>query len=123
MIGFRHFLMFYRRAVLPWRLCRALSALALLSVLTTQIGAAPPAAAQNVTFQTFRCGDGTEFVAAFFKGTRAAYVQLDGKKMTLPRRLLSISGTRYSAGGVTLRIKANAATLSRGGRSTDCSEV
>jgi membrane-bound inhibitor of C-type lysozyme len=88
-----------------------------------QIGAARPAVAQNVTFQTFRCDDGTEFVAAFFKGTSSASVQLDGKKMTLPHRLLSLSGTRYSGGGVTLRIKANTATLSRGGRSTDCSTV
>jgi membrane-bound inhibitor of C-type lysozyme len=81
---------------------------------------AAPAAAQ--TFLTLRCVDGTELVAAFFQGTRSAYVQLDGKAMTLlPRRLFSLSGTRYASGGITLRIKGTAATLSRGRQSTECS--
>jgi membrane-bound inhibitor of C-type lysozyme len=78
------------------------------------------------TFLTFHCADGTEFVTAFYRGRRSAYVQLDGKAMTLPPRI-SLSGARYSAGDITLRIKGNSATLtrgrhlSRGRRSTDCS--
>jgi membrane-bound inhibitor of C-type lysozyme len=86
-------------------------------------GGAASAAPQ--TFLTFHCGDGTEFVATLYQGTRA-YVQLDGKAMTLPRRL-SLSGTRYSSGDITLRVKGNSATLtrgrylSRGRRSTECS--
>lgn len=93
----------------------------LLSTLVLQAGAVGPARAQNtVTFQTFHCGDGTQFVAAFFTGDSRAHVQLDGKAMTLRHRL-SLSGTRYSAGGVTLRIKQNTATLSRGQQSTECS--
>jgi membrane-bound inhibitor of C-type lysozyme len=86
-------------------------------------GGVTSAAAQ--TLLTFHCGDGTEFVAALYPSTRA-YVQLDGKAMTLSRRI-SLSGTRYSAGDITLRIKENSATLtrgrylSRGRRSTECS--
>jgi membrane-bound inhibitor of C-type lysozyme len=86
-------------------------------------GGVTSAAAQ--TFLTFHCGDGTEFVAALYQGSRA-YVQLDGKSMNLPRRI-SLSGARYSAGDITLRIKGNSATLTRGGylsrgrRSTECS--
>ena len=85
-------------------------------------GGVTAAAAQ--TLLTFHCGDGTEFGAALYQGS--AYVQLDGKAMTLPRRL-SLSGTRYSAGDITLRVKGNSATLtrgrylSRGRRSTECS--
>jgi membrane-bound inhibitor of C-type lysozyme len=79
------------------------------------------AVAQNIlTFRTFHCRDGTEFVAAFYEGANSVNVQLDGKAMTLRRRL-SLSGTRYSAGGVTLRIKAKATTLTRGRQATDCS--
>ena len=90
----------------------------LLSTLTAGVGGVAPAFAQ--TFLTFHCGDGTQFLAAFREGTRSAYVQLDGKAMTLPRRL-SLSGARYSAGSTTLRIKQNTAALSRGRQSTECS--
>jgi len=90
----------------------------LVSTLVAGVGGVAPAFAQ--TFLTFHCGDGTQFVAAFREGTRSAYVQLDGKAMTLPRRL-SLSGTRYSAGSTTLRVKQNTATLSRGRQSTECS--
>ena len=90
----------------------------LLWTLAAGVGGATPAFAQ--TFLTFHCGDGTQFVAAFREGTRSAYVQLDGKAITLPRRL-SLSGTRYSAGSTTLRIKQNTTTLSRGRQSTECS--
>lgn len=101
------------------RACHA--CVVLLAILVLQAGAVGPAGAQNtVTFRTFRCGDGTQFVAAFFKGDSRAHVQLDGKAMTLLHRL-SLSGTRYSAGTVTLRIKQNTATLSRGRQSTECS--
>jgi membrane-bound inhibitor of C-type lysozyme len=87
-------------------------------MLIAPVGDATPAAAQ--TFLTFHCGDGTEFVTAFYQGTRSAYVKLDGKAVTLPRRI-SLSGARYSSGGITLRIKESAATLSRGRQSTECS--
>src|SRR5215469_6471625 len=98
-----------------------LLALVLLLALAAQALGVAGAVAQNIlTFRTFHCGDGTEFVAAFYKGTNSAHVQLDGKAMTLRRRL-SLSGTRYSASGVTLRIKASRTTLTRGRQTTDCS--
>jgi membrane-bound inhibitor of C-type lysozyme len=90
----------------------------LLSMLAAPVGGVAPAFAQ--TFLTFRCADGTEFVAVLRQGTRNAYVQLDGKAITLPRRL-SLSGARYSAGRTALRIRQNSATLSRGRQSTECS--
>ena len=76
-----------------------------------------PAAAQ--TFSTYRCGDGSEFIAAFYEGDSRAHLQLDGKAVTLPKRM-SLSGSRYAKGGITLRITKTAATLTRGKRSTEC---
>jgi membrane-bound inhibitor of C-type lysozyme len=76
--------------------------------------------AAPLTFLAFHCDDGTEFVASFYEAGRRAQVQLDGKALTLPRRL-ALFGPRYSAGGITLRMKGTAATLSRGRRSTECS--
>jgi membrane-bound inhibitor of C-type lysozyme len=76
-----------------------------------------PAVAQ--TFLTYSCLDGSEFVAAFLAGDRSAHLHLDGKAMTLPRRL-SLSGTRYAKGDVTLRIAKSVTTLTRGKRSTEC---
>ena len=93
--------------------------LMLLALVAGLIGGAEPAHAQ--TFTTYHCRDGTEFVAAFYQGTRSAYLKLDGHTMTLPRRI-SASGARYSTGGIALRIKGKAATLTRGWRqSTECS--
>jgi membrane-bound inhibitor of C-type lysozyme len=71
------------------------------------------------TFLTYSCLDGSEFVAAFLAGDRSAYLHLDGKAMTLSRRL-SLSGTRYTKGDVTLRITKSVTTLTRGKRSTEC---
>ena len=88
----------------------------LLGLLLTDCAAQ----AAPLTFLTFHCGDGTEFVATFYEAGRRAQVQLDGKALTLPRRL-ALFGPRYSAGGIALQMKGTAATLSRGRRSTECS--
>jgi membrane-bound inhibitor of C-type lysozyme len=71
------------------------------------------------TFLTYSCLDGSEFVVAFFSGDRSAHLQLDGKAMSLSRRL-SLSGTRYVKGDITLKIAKSVATLTRGRQSTEC---
>jgi membrane-bound inhibitor of C-type lysozyme len=76
-----------------------------------------PAGAQ--TFFTYRCVDGSEFIAAFYEGDSRAHLQLDGKVTTLPKRI-SMSGSRYAKGGITLRITKTATTLKRGRQSTEC---
>ncbi|MGY4478853.1 MliC family protein [Bradyrhizobium sp. USDA 3364] len=60
------------------------------------------ASAQSA-FRNYHCADGTQFVAAFFNGDTRAHLQLDGKAVTLTKRL-SLTGTRYRGGGVTLEI-------------------
>ena len=49
--------------------------------------AAAPASAQNTTWQNYRCADGTEFVVGFFGYDKRAHMQVDGKAMTLEKRV------------------------------------
>ena len=79
-----------------------------------------PAFAQNLF--GYRCRDGSRFAVAFYSGVRVAYLRLDGKAMTLPRRI-SAAGARYSRNGVTLRVRGRAATLTRGRQSTECTRL
>ncbi len=76
-----------------------------------------PASAQ--TFSTYQCRDGSQFVLALYEGDRAAHLQLDGKALALPKRV-SVRGSRYSKGDISLRITKAATTLKRGKRTTEC---
>ena len=73
----------------------------------------PPAAAQKTIFQTYRCGDGTEFIVGFFQYDKRAHMQVDGKSVTLQKRI-ALSGARYSGAGVTLTVKKSGTTLKVG---------
>jgi membrane-bound inhibitor of C-type lysozyme len=55
------------------------------------------------TFQRYRCADGTQFIVGFFEYDSRAHLQIDGVAVTLAKRL-TLSGSRYSGGGVTLKI-------------------
>ena len=63
---------------------------------------ASPALAQT-TFQNYRCADGSQFIVGFFQYDKRAHLQIDGKAVTLSKRL-ALSGSRYSGRGVTLTI-------------------
>jgi hypothetical protein len=71
------------------------------------------------TFRTYRCYDGSQFVLAFFEGDKRAHLQLDGRTITLPKRM-SLSGSRYAKGDISLRIIDTDITLKRGKQSTVC---
>ena len=62
-----------------------------------------PTSAQTTTFRTYHCTDGTEFIVGFYPYDSRAYVQIDGGAVMLPKRL-AVSGTRYSAAGITLKV-------------------
>jgi membrane-bound inhibitor of C-type lysozyme len=80
------------------------------------------ASAQS-TFQNYRCADGTQFVVGFFQYDSRAHLQIDGKAVTLLKRL-TLSGSRYSGGGVTLRVtKAGLATLKHARRPPTACEL
>ena len=76
-----------------------------------------PVSAQ--TFRTYNCYDGSQFILAFFEGDKRAHLQLDGKAVTLPKRI-SLSGSRYAKGDISLRITKTGITLKRGKQSTEC---
>lgn len=69
-----------------------------------------PSSAQ--TFLQYRCDDGAQLSVMFQDKQRRAFMQLDGKSLTLPQRLAA-SGGRYAKGGVTFWIKGDAAQLKR----------
>ena len=81
--------------------------------------ATAPANAQS--FHTYHCADRSQFVLAFYPYDPRAFVQIDGRSITLPKRL-ALSGTRYSSADVTLKMtKTGATTLRhRGQRETSC---
>jgi membrane-bound inhibitor of C-type lysozyme len=79
------------------------------ALLLATVAGSSTAPAQT-TFQTYRCADGTEFIVGFFQYDKRAHMQVDGKAVTLMKRL-ALSGSRYSGGGVTLRTTKSGATL------------
>ncbi|MGY2907283.1 MliC family protein [Bradyrhizobium sp. URHC0002] len=88
------------------------------------VAAAPSAALAQSTFRNYRCADGAQFIVGFFQYDSRAHLQLDGKALTLPKRV-ALSGSRYQAKGVTLRItKAGVATLKHAKRPvTTCEQT
>ena len=71
----------------------------------------PSAAFAQSSFRNYRCADGAQFIVGFFQYDSRAHLQLDGKAVTLAKRL-ALSGSRYTGSGVTLKItKAGLATL------------
>jgi membrane-bound inhibitor of C-type lysozyme len=73
---------------------------------------AVPAAADNIAL--YQCADGSQFALAFYEADTHAHIQLNGKAISLPKRL-ALSGARYSASGVTLRIGKDGTTLKHPG--------
>ena len=79
-----------------------------------------PALAQ--TFQSYRCADGSQFIVGFFEYDKRAHLQIDGRAVTLAKRL-SLSGSRYSGGGVTLNITKAGTTVKHGRRPATACEL
>lgn len=82
----------------------------------------PSAVSAQSSFRNYRCADGSQFVVGFFEYDKRAHLQLDGKALTLPKRV-ALTGSRYQAKGVTLRIsKAGIVTLKHARRKTTTCE-
>jgi len=79
-----------------------------------------PASAQ--TFQSYHCTDGTHFIAAFYPHDTQAYLQIDGVAVKLGKRL-ALSGSRYSGGGVTLKMSKAGVTVKHANRPTTACEL
>lgn len=75
------------------------------------VAVTPSRASAQTSFQNYRCADGTQFIVGFFQYDSRAHLQLDGRAVTLAKRL-TLSGARYTGSGVTLKMtKAGATTL------------
>jgi membrane-bound inhibitor of C-type lysozyme len=75
----------------------------IFSLAVAGIVSGPPLAHAQTTFQSYHCADGTNFIVGFYPHDTRAHLQIDGRPVTLHRRL-TLSGTRYAGGGVTLKI-------------------
>jgi membrane-bound inhibitor of C-type lysozyme len=84
--------------------------------------AAGTATASAQTFQSYRCTDGTRFLAAFYQYDSRAFLQIDGGAVTLARSL-NWSGTRYSGDGITLTITKAGIAVKHARRPTTACEV
>jgi len=82
---------------------------------------ASPVLAQT-TFQTYRCADGSQFIVGFFQYDKRAHMQIDGKAVTLGKRM-ALSGSRYSGGGVTLTISKAGTRLRHARRPVTACEI
>ena len=93
------------------------------ALLVAAVAASSSAALAQTTFKNYRCADGTQFIVGYFQYDSRAHLQLDGKAVTLAKRL-SLSGSRYSGSGVTLRLtKAGATTLKHAKRPVTACEL
>ena len=93
---------------------------AALFVAGVAIGSSP-ASAQ--TFQNYRCADGTQFIVGFFEYDKRAHIQIDGRAVTLGKRL-ALSGAHYAGGGgVTLKITKAGTTIKHARRPATACEL
>jgi membrane-bound inhibitor of C-type lysozyme len=92
------------------------------ALLLAMIGSTP-ALAQS-SFKSYRCADGTQFVAGFFEYDSRAHLQLGGRPVTLAKGL-ALSGSRYTGRGITLKItKTGLTTLKQAKRAvTACEQI
>jgi hypothetical protein len=74
------------------------------------------------TFENYHCADGTRFILGFFKYDSRAHLQIDGRAVTLTRRL-ALSSSRYSGGGVTLVITKAGITVRHAKRPATACEL
>jgi membrane-bound inhibitor of C-type lysozyme len=72
--------------------------------------AALASSASAQTFNSYRCSDGTNFILAFYPSDKRAYLQIDGRAVTL-KKALAVSGRRYSGSGVRLVMTATGALI------------
>jgi membrane-bound inhibitor of C-type lysozyme len=80
---------------------------AALSLAVLAVTSAP---APALTFQSYRCADGSRFIVGFFAYDRRAFMQIDGRAVTLNRRF-ALSGSRYSGAGIALAMTGAGTTV------------
>jgi membrane-bound inhibitor of C-type lysozyme len=94
--------------------------LRLAALLTaTAVSVVPDAPTLAQSYVHYECEGDSSFELALFEGTKAAFLQLDGKSIRLPQSV-SVTGTRYRKDGITVWVKGERATLRRAGKRIEC---
>jgi hypothetical protein len=84
------------------------------------IAIASTTAAQAQTYHHYECTDGASFEVAFYPETKAAYLQIDGKSMVLPKRFSLIS-QRFKKDGYSFAMRAGGkAIMKHAGKTSQC---
>jgi hypothetical protein len=84
------------------------------------IAIASATAAQAQTYRHYECTDGASFEVAFYPETKAAYLQIDGKSMVLPKRFSLIS-QRFKKDGYSFAMRAGGkAIMKHAGKTSQC---
>lgn len=108
-------------------MCRAMRTTANIILIQVALGATLGAAlvtlavpAQAQTYYNYQCTDGSSFVVAFYPETKAAYLQIDGKSIALPKRFSLIS-QRFKKDGFSLAMRAGGkAIMKHSGKTSQC---
>jgi Membrane-bound lysozyme-inhibitor of c-type lysozyme len=78
------------------------------------------ALARADTFYHYECDDGAKFDVTFPSEIKAAYLQIDGKSLALPKRFSLIS-QRFKQGGYSFAMRAGGkAIMKHGGKTSRC---
>jgi membrane-bound inhibitor of C-type lysozyme len=75
--------------------------------------------AQAQTYLHYQCEGGTTFELTVFPDDSAAFLQVDGKSIRMPKSV-SVTGTRYRRSGITVWVRGERATLRRAGKRIEC---
>jgi len=62
------------------------------ALFAVSVAATPSRGFAQTSFQNYRCADGTQFIVGFFQYDSRAHLQLDGRSVTLAKRL-ALAGT------------------------------
>jgi hypothetical protein len=94
---------------------RTITAIVAIAGWTALVTSAP---AQ--TYYHYECADGASFEVGLYPDTKAAFLQIDGKSLQLPKRF-SLTSQRFAQNGVTFSMKSGgAATIRRAGKTSQC---
>jgi hypothetical protein len=92
-----------------------------LKILPIALTFIAPAGAQAQTYHHYECTDGAHFEVAFYPETKAAYLQIDGKSLMLPKRFSLIS-QRFKQGGYSFAMRGGGkAIMKHAGKTSECS--
>jgi membrane-bound inhibitor of C-type lysozyme len=104
------------------RSAAAIFAVAFFVVVVGAAAVSSPGMAQSFQSYRYRCADGSQFIVGFFQYDSRAHMQIDGRAVTLARRF-TLSGSRYSGGGVTFRMMKAGTTVRHAGRPATACEL